>query len=99
MPGSGKSFATKREIINVILNTTDEVYIIDRSANIFLWQKKLGGEVIRIANGSDIYLNPFDMDIEYADDGDPVKMKADYITTIVDNSIGGRYRISPANVL
>ena len=58
--------------------------------------EKLGGEVIRIANGSDIYLNPFDMDIEYADDGDPVKMKADYITTIVDIAIGGRYGISPS---
>ena len=96
MPGSGKSFATKREIINVILNTTDEVYIIDPEREYLPLAEKLGGEVIRIANGSDIYLNPFDMDIEYADDGDPVKMKADYITTIVDIAIGGRYGISPS---
>ena len=96
MPGSGKSFATKREIINVILNTTDEVYIIDPEREYLPLAQKLGGEVIRIANGSDIYLNPFDMDIEYADDGDPVKMKADYITTIVDIAIGGRYGISPS---
>ena len=29
MPGSGKSFAAKREMINVLLNTEDEIYIID----------------------------------------------------------------------
>lgn len=95
MPGSGKSFATKREIINVILNTDDEVYIIDPEREYLPLAQQLGGEVIRIANGSDVYLNPFDMDLEYADDGDPVKMKADYITTIVDIAIGGRYGISP----
>ena len=29
MPGAGKSFSAKREMINVLLNTDDEVYVID----------------------------------------------------------------------
>ena len=29
MPGAGKSFSAKREMINILLNTDDEVYVID----------------------------------------------------------------------
>ena len=29
VPGSGKSFSAKREIVNVLLHTDDEVFVID----------------------------------------------------------------------
>lgn len=36
-PGSGKSFATKREILNVFLITDDDIIICDPRENIFRW--------------------------------------------------------------
>lgn len=95
MPGSGKSFMSKKAIINTILSTDDEVYVLDPEREYLKIAMEMGGEVVRIANGSNIYLNPLDMDIEYADEGDPVKMKCDYLATIIDIAIGGRYGLSP----
>lgn len=93
--GSGKSFAAKREILNVLLGTDDEVYIIDPEREYAPLADLLGGEVVRIAAGSKNYINPFDMDIRYADDDDPVTLKADFIGSLCETIIGGRYGLSP----
>lgn len=97
MPGSGKSFKSKEEIVTVILsNPEDAVYIIDPEREYTILADQLGGEIVKIATGSNKHLNPFDMDLEYADsEGDPVKLKADYIASIVEIAIGGRYGLSP----
>lgn len=96
MPGAGKSFAAKREMINVLLNTNDEVYIIDPEREYKPIVEKLGGSVVKIANGSTSYINPFDMNIDNADDGgDPVRIKSDFIEAICEIMIGGRYGLSP----
>lgn len=56
----------------------------------------LGGSAIKIANGSNVYINPFDLNIENAGaDGNPVKVKTDFITTICEIAIGGKYGLSP----
>ena len=36
-PGSGKSFAAKREIANVFMMTDDDIAIIDPEAEYFPW--------------------------------------------------------------
>lgn len=96
MPGAGKSFASKREIINILLNTRDDVYIIDPEREYGQIAKELDGTIIKMATGSDVYINPFDMNIDNADDGgDPVKIKSDFILTICEIAIGGRYGLSP----
>ena len=96
MPGSGKSFAAKREIINVLLNTDDEVYVIDPEREYTALAEELGGAVIKIANGAESYINPFDLNINNADDaGDPVKIKTDFIETICEIMIGDRMGLSP----
>lgn len=94
-PGSGKSFSAKREIINVLLNTNDEVFIIDPEREYAPLTALLGGECVRIAAGSKNYLNPLDMDLDYADDDDPVTLKSDFISSLCETIIGGRYGISP----
>lgn len=94
-PGSGKSFSAKREIINAILGTDDEVYVIDPEREYAPLAALFGGEVIRIAAGSKTYINPFDMDINYADDDDPVTLKSDYIGSICETVIGGKYGLMP----
>ena len=98
MPGVGKSFAAKREIINVLLNTDDEVYIIDPEREYTMLAGELGGSVIKIANGSKIHINPFDLNINNIDDeksGDPVKVKSDFVHTICEIMVGGKYGLSP----
>jgi type IV secretory pathway VirB4 component len=55
----------------------------------------LGGEVVRIAPGSNTYINPFDMDLKYADKDDPITLKSDFIGSLCETIIGGRYGLSP----
>ena len=97
MPGAGKSFSDKREILNILLNTDDEVYVIDPEGVDYVpLAKALGGSEIKLATGSKVYLNPFDLNIENTDDnGDPVKVKTDFIETICEIAIGGKYGLSP----
>ena len=96
MPGVGKSFKAKEEMVNVILNSEDEIYIIDPEREYTPIAKSLGGTVVKLANGSDKYINPFDLKLENADEGgDPVKVKGDFIETICEIAIGGKYGLSP----
>lgn len=97
MPGSGKSFKAKEEMINVILNTDDEIYIIDPEREYTPLARALGGTVVRLANGSNVHINPFDLNILNVDEegGDPVKTKANFIETICEIAIGGKYGLAP----
>ncbi len=94
-PGAGKSFSAKREMVNALLSTNDEIYVIDPENEYLPLIKEMGGEVIRIAVGGDTHINPFDMDIEYADQEDPVTMKSDFIGSICEIVIGGAFGLSP----
>lgn len=96
-PGSGKSFTAKREMLNVFLSTDDDIFIIDPEREYAPLAKLLGGEVIRIAPGSKVYINPFDMDLNYADDDDPVTLKSDNICSLCETVIGGHYGLSPVH--
>lgn len=94
-PGSGKSFSAKREMLSVLLGTDADVYVVDPEAEYTPLADLCGGEVIRIAAGSSTHINPLDMDIKFADDDDPVTLKADFMCAICETAIGGRYGLSP----
>ena len=100
MPGAGKSFSAKREMINILLNTDDEVYVIDPEGIDYApLAHAMHGSEIKLAAGSKIYVNPFDLNLENAnDDGDPIKVKTDFITTICEIAIGGKYGLSPFEI-
>ena len=96
MPGAGKSFSAKREMIDVLLSLDDEVYAIDPEAEYSVLADAFGGSVIKIANGSHVYINPFNLNIANTDDtGDPVKVKTDFIETVCEIMLGGKYGLSP----
>ena len=95
MPGTGKSFSAKREMEQVILNSNDMVYVIDPQGEYSPLIKLLGGSEIEIQIGSDKYLNPMDMDIEYAGDEDPITLKSDYICSIIEIALKSPYGLSP----
>nr|WP_317990449.1 DUF87 domain-containing protein [Faecalibacillus intestinalis] len=61
-PGSGKSFATKREIVQVILNTKDDVVIIDPENEYKGLTERYDGSYINVSTTSGVYFNPFDGD-------------------------------------
>ena len=95
-PGSGKSFSAKREMSNVFLNTDDDILIIDPEREYSPLVKAFGGEIVRIAPGSHFHLNPLDMDKQYADDEDPIVLKADFVLSLCETVIGGRYGLTPS---
>lgn len=102
MPGAGKSFAAKREMVNVLLGGdihTDQIYCIDPENEYSRLAETLGGSVVHVAKGSGVYINPFDLNIENKDkNGDAVKVKTDFIETICEIAIGGRYGLSPMEI-
>lgn len=99
--GSGKSFAAKMEMAQAFLKSeSNEVFVIDPQAEYKPLCEALGGQVIRIAPGSDTHINPFDMDLEYASNGDgtgddPVTVKSDYISALCEAAVGGNYGLNP----
>ncbi len=52
VPGSGKSFAAKRELVNVFLATRDRIIVVDPMGEYSPLIKRLGGQVIEIAPDS-----------------------------------------------
>lgn len=93
-PGGGKSFAAKREMLNVLLNTDDDVIVIDPESEYGRMAKLLNGEVIRIAAGSDVHLNPLDMDPHYADTDDPITLKSDFVISLCETIMNDRYGLT-----
>ena len=94
-PGSGKSFSAKREMLNVFLGTDADIYIIDPEREYSPLAALFKGEVVKIAAGSKTYINPLDMDLEYADDDDPITLKSDFIGSLCETIIGGKYGLAP----
>lgn len=72
-PGSGKSFAAKREIANAFLVTDDDVIISDPEAEYSPLVERFGGQVIKIAPTSTQYINPMDINMNYSDDDNPIR--------------------------
>lgn len=97
--GSGKSFCAKREMLSAYLSTTDHIYVIDPDSEYAHLAKILGGSVVKLAPGTKVYINPFDMDIHYGDsdtqaNANPVTLKSDYICMLCETAVGRRYELS-----
>ena len=94
-PGSGKSFAAKREIVNVFLLTKDDIIISDPEAEYFPLVNRLGGQVIKLSPSSSQYINPMDINADYSDDDDPLALKSDFILSLCELIIGGKSGLEP----
>ena len=95
-PGSGKSFSAKREITNAFLVTDDDIIICDPEAEYSALTESLKGQVIRVSPVSHQHINPMDINENYSDDDEPIKLKSDFILSfcelILDNENGLGYR-------
>lgn len=89
--GSGKSFATKREMLNVILNMSDDeadLIVIDPDNEYLGFIMAFGSlaEVINISASSMNHINPLDLSLNYSDgDADPIILKSDYVMSLVES--------------
>jgi type IV secretory pathway VirB4 component len=94
-PGSGKSFAAKREIVNVFLLTEDDVIISDPEGEYHPIVTRLGGQVIKLSPVSAQYVNPMDVNPDYSDDEDPLTLKSDFILSLCELIVGGKEGLAP----
>ena len=94
-PGSGKSFAAKREIANVFMMTDDDIAIIDPEAEYFPLVSRLGGQVVKIAPTSGDYINPMDLNLNYSEEDDPLTLKSDFILSLCELIVGGKEGLKP----
>ncbi|MGM9606320.1 MAG: VirB4-like conjugal transfer ATPase, CD1110 family [Oscillospiraceae bacterium] len=93
--GSGKSFAAKRELINVFLATQDRIVVVDPMGEYAPLVRRLGGQVIEIAPDSPNHINPMDIQICMNDEDSPLSMKADFLLSLCELIVGGKEGLQP----
>lgn len=89
-PGSGKSFSSKREIIDTFLRTTDDILICDPEAEYTPFAYRLGGEVIKISANSQHFINPLDISLDYGEGENPISFKTEFVLTMMEVIAGGK---------
>ena len=94
-PGSGKSFAAKREMTNAFLITDDDIIICDPEAEYAPLVQRLHGQVIRISPTSSHYINPMDINLNYSEDDSPLALKSDFLLSLCELVIGGKEGLAP----
>lgn len=96
-PGSGKSMQAKWEIIMTMLNTDDDIYIIDPegeySAIAALFPND--AEVVELMAGTTRWINPLDLDIDDTDGADPIATKCSFVWGMMTAIFGDDYTLNP----
>lgn len=103
--GSGKSFKAKVEMINVLLNKPNaQIFVIDPQGEYYPLASALNGQLINLAPGSGVYINPLDLDIAIGDEdgsgdsSDPVTLKSDYVISVFEILIGENRSLDPTHI-
>ena len=89
-PGSGKSFAAKREITNAFCITQDDIIIGDPEGEYYPLVHALGGQVIHISPTSKNYINLWISAWIYSDDDNPLGVKSDFVLSLCELIMGSR---------
>ena len=88
VPGAGKSFSAKEEIVSIALSTNDDILILDPESEFGFLVEALGGEIIRISAASNTHLNALDMDKAYGDERNPLIEKSEFILSLFEQLVG-----------
>ena len=94
-PGSGKSFAAKREATNVFFVTTDHMIFIDPEGEYTPLINRINGQVVKLSPSSPNHINPMDITLDYSDGVDPLSLKADFILSLCELIIGTKDGLNP----
>jgi len=97
VPGSGKSFAAKRELVNVFLATRDRIIIVDPMGEYAPLVERFGseGEVIEISPDSPNHINPMSILMSMSGDESPLSLKADFLLSLCELIVGGKDGLQP----
>ncbi|GIO16389.1 hydrolase [Cohnella xylanilytica] len=87
--GSGKSFTAKREIVNQMLASDDDMILIDPEREYSALVNALGGETIHISATSPNHINAMDMNRQYGDGANPIILKSEFVLSLCEQLIGG----------
>ena len=94
--GSGKSFAAKRELLNVFLTIPqDRILVVDPMGEYAPLVRRLGGQVIEIAPDSPNHISPMDLQMSVNDEDSPLSMKADFLLSLCELIVGGKEGLQP----
>lgn len=91
-PGSGKSFSTKRCLVDVMLNSEDdEILVIDPESEYLTLFENFDGEIIKISNDTDTFFNPLDISADYSGGDEdenkannPLSFKTEFLFSFLD---------------
>ncbi len=98
-PGSGKSFATKREMLNAFLVCpNDDFYIVDPEAEYAPLVTYLNGQIVHLSQSSKDYINPMDITMDYSEDDDPISLKADFLLSFMELVVGRKTGLEPTEI-
>lgn len=86
--GSGKSFAAKEEIVNLLLTRDADVIIIDPEREYSPLVNALEGQVIELSAKSKNHLNCLDINKEYGDGASPIAFKAEFVLSLFEQVMG-----------
>lgn len=90
-PGSGKSFTSKIEMLNVFLKSDSDIIVIDPENEYGSLANILGGTIINIAPGNNVHINPLDITTDYELSGNrednPISAKADFIIKLMESIV------------
>jgi len=96
MPGFGKSFTAKLEIMSVMLGSNADCIVIDPEGEYSALAKLIGGEIIKIAPGGKNHINPLEIFVDYDwihadsedDEGrdiiDPISAKTEFVMRLME---------------
>lgn len=88
VPGSGKSFTGKNEIVNLMLAGDADIIVIDPEREYTRLVEAMGGATIKISATSNNHINAMDMNSEYGDGANPVTLKSEFILSLCEQLIG-----------
>lgn len=98
MPGYGKTFFIKREILDMFLRTEDDRLTIDPEGEYWILYKLLGGQVIKIALNSSVHINPMEINLsaknEMDKDYDPIAAKCNFVVSMCELILGNNAILS-----
>lgn len=102
MPGFGKTFFVKREILDVFLKTKDDQLIIDPEGEYKWLVKLLKGQTITVSLNSPVHINPMEINLnaqnEEDRDYDPIAAKCNFIVSMCELILGNNAHLGKKEV-
>lgn len=88
--GYGKSFAAKREMVNVHLVTADDILISDPQNEYGPLVEALHGQVVHLSsrNNQSQYINLMDVPLKFSDEESLLSIKSDFLLSVMESIMG-----------